>query len=206
LTDPKINVSLKLDGQKPWVTVYGDNAADLAVQLDMIAAHGIGPKAAAALASLQAGFETGAQLGAEQVASYPVAQPPAPAPQAAPAAPASPWVDSQSAPPAWAAQPAPAAPQQYQQPAPQQFQQPAPAAPAAPAGGVQGPFIPAFGMSATFRSGQSARGPWKAWFDPRPKGVTDALPKGPDGKTPSTDDPNHPGLAAGTHKFSQFIR
>lgn len=77
---------------------------------------------------------------------------------------------------------------------------------AAPAASAGAPFIPAFGMSATFRSGQSARGPWSAYFDPRPKAVTDAIPADYTGKVPSTDDVNHPGLAAGTHKFSKFIR
>lgn len=82
------------------------------------------------------------------------------------------------------------------------YQPPAAAAPAS----AGAPFIPAFGMSATFRSGQSAKGPWSAYFDPRPKAVTDAIPTDYTGKVPSTDDVNHPGLAAGTHKFSKFIR
>lgn len=77
---------------------------------------------------------------------------------------------------------------------------------AAPAASAGAPFIPAFGMAATFRSGQSARGPWSAYFDPRPKAVTDAILPDHTGKVPSTDDVNHPGLAAGTHKFSKFIR
>ena len=92
------------------------------------------------------------------------------------------------------------APQQaYAQPVAQQ----APAQGAASAGA---PFIPAFGMAATFRSGQGARGPWSAYFDPRPKAVTDAIPADHTGKAPSTDDVNHPGLAAGTHKFAKFLR
>ena len=100
--------------------------------------------------------------------------------------------------PAWGQPQAAAAPQGYAQP---------PAAPA-PAGAASAgaPFIPAFGMPATFRSGQGAKGPWSAYFDPRPKQVTDAIQPDYTGKVPSTDDPNHPGLAGGTHKFAKFLR
>lgn len=105
----------------------------------------------------------------------------------------------------WAAQPAPAWGAQAQPAAP--AYQPTPAPQAAPTAGSAGaPFIPAFNANATFRSGQGARGPWSAYLDPRPKQVTDNLPKGTDGKVASTDDPNHPGLAAGTHKFAKFLR
>jgi len=43
------------------------------------------------------------------------------------------------------------------------------------------------------------KGSWKAWADPRPASETgnDKL---------KTKDPNHPGLAAGTHKYWDFIR
>jgi hypothetical protein len=54
------------------------------------------------------------------------------------------------------------------------------------------------GMPAKLVSGSSARGPWQAWADPRPKDATDHMAK--------TDDVNHPGLAAGTHKLWKFIR
>ena len=208
MSEPKINVSLKLDGNKPWVTVYGDNAAELAAHLDSIAANGIGPKAAAALASLMAGFEAGAQLGAEQVASYPVPQA-APAAPPAPEAQTDPWGAPQGAPPAWAGVQQPPAPApQYAPPAPA-YGAPAAApapAPAAAPGAVQGPYIPALQAYATFKQGNGAKGPWKAWLDPRPKAVLDALPKGPDGKVPSTNDPNDPRIAAGQAKFASFIR
>lgn len=128
-------------------------------------------------------------LGGQQVA---VQEAPAQAPAAGG------WGNTQGQ--AWGGQqaaPAAQAPAQYQ-PAPQA------APPAAASAGA--PFIPAFGMAATFRSGQGARGPWSAYFDPRPKQVTDALPVDHTGKVPSTDDVNHPGLAGGTHKFSKFIR
>lgn len=206
MSDPKINVSLKLTGEKPWVTVYGDNPADLAVQLDQIAANGIGPKAAAALASLMAGFEVGAQLGGQQVASAPVADPAAQAP--APAAPTDPWGQPQpAAPPAWAAAQPPAAyapPAAPAAPAAPAYAAPAPAA--APAGAVQGPFIPALNANAVYKEGSNARGTWRAWLDPRPKAVLDSLPKGPDGKVPSTNDPNDARIAAGQAKFAMFIK
>jgi hypothetical protein len=54
------------------------------------------------------------------------------------------------------------------------------------------------GMPAKLVSGSSARGPWQAWADPRPKEATDHMTK--------TDDVNHPGLAAGSHKLWKFIR
>lgn len=43
------------------------------------------------------------------------------------------------------------------------------------------------------------KGNWKAWADPRSQAETgnDKL---------KTDDENHPGLAAGTHKFWRFVR
>lgn len=198
--NPKINVSLKLDGAKPWVTVYGDSAEELAYHLDQVAAQGIGPKAAAALASLMAGFEVGGQLGGQQVASAPVAAPqaaPAPAPQAPSA---DPWGQpQQAAPPAWA---------QPQQQAPAPGYAPAPAAPApAPAaapGAVQGPFLSGLGQYAVAKSGNSNGRAWNAWLDPRPKNQIDMIPKGPDGKTPTTKDPNDPRLAAGQAKFALF--
>lgn len=82
------------------------------------------------------------------------------------------------------AQAAPAAPvQQYAQPA-------APAAAAAPAGVPMVLGIPAKWID---------KGSWKAWADPRGQAET-----GPEKL--KTDDPNHPGLAAGTHKFWRFVR
>lgn len=119
------------------------------------------------------------------VAPAHVAQPVAAAPAPAPAA------GGWGAPAAtWGGQPAaaPAAPAAYAAPAP---------APAAGAAGA--PFIPALGQPATFRSGVGKKGPWSAYFDPRPKAVLDAI-------TESTDDVNHPGIAMGTHKFTKFLR
>lgn len=72
----------------------------------------------------------------------------------------------------------------------------APPAPPAPAMGRPGvPMI--VGQEAKFID----KGRWKAWADPRPQSATQHIPD-----TNKTDDPNHPGLAAGTHKFWQFVR
>lgn len=80
------------------------------------------------------------------------------------------------------AQPAAAAPA---------YTPPAAAAPAAAAPGV--PMI--LGIPAKWID----KGNWKAWADPRPQHET-----GPEKL--KTDDPNHPGLAGGTHKFWKFVR
>jgi hypothetical protein len=55
------------------------------------------------------------------------------------------------------------------------------------------------GMEAKLVKGNSARGPWQAWADPRPAAMTAAA-------TEKTDNPSHPGLQNGTHKFWAFIR
>jgi hypothetical protein len=54
-------------------------------------------------------------------------------------------------------------------------------------------------MPATFRSGVGKKGPWSAYFDPRPKAVLDSI-------TESTDDPNDPRIAQGLVKFTKFLR
>ena len=67
---------------------------------------------------------------------------------------------------------------------------PAPAAASAPAGVPLINGIPAKWID---------KGSWKAWADPRPQHET-----GPEKL--KTDDENHPGLAAGSHKFWKFVR
>lgn len=171
----------------PMLTLRGENPYEAKANVEGTAGSGLLEAIAALDAQFKAAYGSpsgGAQNVQNILGATPVAAP-APAQVAAPAEPA--W----GAPaPAWGA---PAA------------QAPAPAA--APAAGSAGaPFIPAFGMAATFRSGQSARGAWSAYMDPRPKQVTDALQPDHTGKVPSTDNENHPGLAAGTHKFTKFIR
>lgn len=57
------------------------------------------------------------------------------------------------------------------------------------------------GMPAKMVTGNSAKGPWRAWADPRPKEATQHI-----SRDNRTDDPNHPGLAAGTHSFWAWVR
>lgn len=71
---------------------------------------------------------------------------------------------------------------------------PAPA-PAAPAAGAPAGVPMILGVPAKWID----KGSWKAWADPRPQHET-----GPEKL--KTDDPNHPGLAGGTHKFWKFVR
>ena len=87
------------------------------------------------------------------------------------------------------------APQSNPQYAGGSMAQPAAAAPAAaPAAAAPGvPMI--LGIPAKWID----KGSWKAWADPRPQHET-----GPEKL--KTDDPNHPGLAGGTHKFWKFVR
>ena len=178
------------------LTVRAGDPAALKQRVEGVAQAGIFEAVAAADSQFKAAYGTpsgGAQNAQAVLQATPVAAAPAAAPQA-------PQNDgwAQQAAPAWGApQAAPlAAPQAY-----------ATAPAAAPAAGSAGaPFITAFGMPATFRSGQGARGPWSAYLDPRPKQVTDALPTDHTGKVPSTDNENHPGLAGGTHKFAKFLR
>jgi hypothetical protein len=69
----------------------------------------------------------------------------------------------------------------------------APAAPAAAAAPAGVPLV--LGIPAKWID----KGNWKAWADPRGQAET-----GPEKL--KTDDPNHPGLAAGSHKFWKFVR
>jgi predicted component of type VI protein secretion system len=178
----------------PMLTIRASDPVSLKQRIEGVGGAGIFESIATADSQFKAAYGTpsgGAQNVQQVLAATPVAAP-APAPAQADG---------------WAAQPTPAwgagAPAVATAPAPQ-YAAPAPAAnPAASAGA---PFIAAFGQAATFRSGQSARGAWSAYMDPRPKQVTDALPVDHTGKVPSTDNENHPGLAAGTHKFTKFIR
>lgn len=178
----------------PQLTIRGADPVSLKQRVEGSASSGLFESIATAAEQFKAAYGTpsGAAQNVQQVlAATPVA---APAPVAV-------VTDG------WAAQPTPAWGAQAPQAAPvQQYAAPAPAPAANPAASAGAPFIAAFGQAATFRSGQSARGAWSAYMDPRPKQVTDALPVDHTGKVPSTDNENHPGLAAGTHKFTKFIR
>ena len=176
MTEAPITTTLKAAGgpTSPWIVIRSENTVQLKAQLAEIQANGTFAELANANEAFGAHFTVGAVLGAR--------------PLDAP-------VDTGAfAQPAPVQEPAP----QYQQayaPAPVQQQYAAPAAPAA--GGTPGAPIVA-GMPAKLVSGSSARGPWQAWADPRPKEATDHMQK--------TDDVNHPGLNGGTHRLWRFIR
>jgi hypothetical protein len=175
MTEAPITTTLKAPGSNaPWMVIRSENTPQLNAQLSEIQANGIFAVLASANEAFAAHFTVGGILGAK--------------PLDAP-------VDTGAfAQPAPVQEPAP----QYQQayaPAPVQQQYAAPAAPAA--GATPGAPIVA-GMPAKLVSGSSARGPWQAWADPRPKEATDHMQK--------TDDVNHPGLAQGSHKLWKFIR
>jgi hypothetical protein len=157
------------------MVIRSENTAQLAAQLSEIQANGTFATLANANEAFAGHFTVGGILGAK----------PIDAPQDTGA----------FAQPAPAAEPAPQYQQAYAAPAQQQYAAPAPAA--APAGATPGAPIVA-GMPAKLVSGSSARGPWQAWADPRPKEATDHMQK--------TDDVNHPGLNGGTHKLWKFIR
>ena len=181
-----VNFKPGKDYDAPLLTIRGNDPHDLAQRVSDTEESPLFGNIVNAASAFKAAYNVSTILGGESVP-----QAPAPAPQEAPQG------------------GFPAPQQAWGAPAPQQgYAAPQQAAPAAPASGASAgaPFIPAFGMTATFRSGQGAKGPWSAYFDPRPKNVTDAIPADYTGKVPSTDDVNHPGLAGGTHKFARFIR
>lgn len=182
-----LTTTIKAPGANaPWVVIRSNNTVELAQQLSELQANTTFADLARANEAFAAHFTVGAVLGARG-ANAPqdtgAFQPPAPALVAAPAAPTqeeqfAAFLAAQNA-----AQAAPAA-------APAQSYAP-------PAASTPGAPIVA-GMPAKLVSGSSARGAWQAWADPRPKDATEHMQK--------TDDVNHPGLNAGTHKLWKFIR
>jgi hypothetical protein len=190
-----VNFKPSKDYDAPMLTIRAADPVTLKAHIEGTAGAGVLEAISAIAEQFKAAYGTpsGAAQNVQNVlGGQQAAVQPAPA-VAAPAA-----ADGWGAPaPAWGAPQAPAAASAYAQPAPA-------AQPAAASAGA--PFIAAFGQPATFRSGTSARGAWSAYMDPRPKQVVDALPVDHTGKVPSTDNENHPGLAAGTHKFTKFIR
>lgn len=172
MTEAPITTTLKAPGANaPWMVIRSENTPQLNAQLSEIQANGIFAVLASANEAFAAHFTVGGILGAK-----PIDAP----------------VDTGAFTPP-AAEPAPQYQQAYQAPAaPVQQQYAAPAA-AAPPGA---PIVA--GMPAKLVSGSSARGPWQAWADPRPKEATEHMQK--------TEDVNHPGLNAGTHKLWKWIR
>lgn len=97
----------------------------------------------------------------------------------------------------------PVMPQGHQPPQMPQGHQPPQQAPPQQSGqtgpGMNVPGAPFVnGSPARLVTGSSSKGEWTAWADPRPQHVTQDLEK--------TDDVDHPGLAAGTHKLWKFLR
>jgi hypothetical protein len=194
MTEAPLTTTIKAPGANaPWIVIRSENTSQLSQQLAEVQANTTFADLARAQEAFNAHFTVGAVLGGRGVAAPAdtgAFAPPAPAPVAA-----APTQEEQFAAflaaqnTAGMATAAPAA---------------APTAPvtAAQYGGGGGDSTPGAplvgGMPAKLVSGSSARGPWQAWADPRPKEATDHMQK--------TDDPYHPGLSAGTHKLWKFIR
>ena len=193
-----ITTTLKAPGANaPWMVIRSENTPQLNSQLSEIQANGIFAVLAAANEAFAAHFTVGSILGAKPVN--------APVNTGA-------FTDPV---PSGLSVPAPAAPTQQELFAqfmaaqetgglPQAAPAAAPTAPATAAqygggGAAATPGAPIVaGMPAKLVSGSSAKGPWQAWADPRPKEATDHMQK--------TDDVNHPGLNGGSHKLWKFIR
>jgi hypothetical protein len=190
MTEAPITTTLKAPGANaPWMVIRSENTPQLNAQLSEIQANGIFAILAAANEAFAAHFTVGGILGAKPLnAPQDTGAFAAPAP-AAPAAPTQEELFAQFV----AAQ--------NTQGLPTAAPAAAPTAPATAAqyGGGSTPGAPIVaGMPAKLVSGSSAKGPWQAWADPRPKDATDHMQK--------TDDVNHPGLNAGSHKLWKFIR
>lgn len=194
-TEAPYTATLKSSGDfdSAWLVVRGENEVEIQSRLSAITTNGLAAVLAQADQAFKGSFQVGSHLGGTPVDPPQNAAPAqaqqshsAPAPQAPPAD-QNPWGVS--------------APAQTQQPTqdnpwgqPQQ-QQPQ----AASTFEAQPPMV--LGMPARKVSKVSAKTgkPWTAWADPRPKSATEHIQE-------RTDDPAHPGLAAGTHTFWQFVR
>lgn len=190
-----ITTTLKAPGANaPWMVIRSENTAQLNAQLSEIQANGTFATLANANEAFAAHFTVGSVLGAKPVdapqntGAFTYQAEAAPVPVAAP-------TQQELFAQFMAAQESGGLPQAAPAAAPT-----APATAAQYGGGAAAtPGAPMVaGMPAKLVSGSSAKGPWQAWADPRPKDATDHMQK--------TDDVNHPGLAAGSHKLWKFIR
>lgn len=175
-----------------WLVLRGNNPVEIQSMLDAITSNGLGAVLGKADAAFKAEFIAGKKLGAT-----PIEAPQNPAP---PAQQENPW--AASVPPQQQQAPAQQDPwggygQQAQAPQAQQAQPQQ----AGNFGGDDAPFLPGLGMQAKVITGVSKKTnkPWRAAADPRPQNMTEGISE-------RTDDPNHPGLAAGTHTFWKFLR
>lgn len=192
-TDARLTATLKSGKgyEDAWLVVRADSPVEMQSMLDALTNNGFGAVLGKADAAFKAEFIAGKGLGAT-----PVEAPQNPAP---PAQQENPW--AASVPPQQQAAPAQQDPwggygQQAQAPAQQaQPQQ------AGNFGGDDAPFLPGLGMQAKVVTGVSKKTgkPWRAAADPRSQQQTQHIQE-------RTDDPNHPGLAAGTHTFWRFLR
>ena len=190
--DKKVTVTIKGENHTdPWLVVNASSPVELHSMLEALASNGIGAVVANAQTAFRGHLAAGKGLGAT-----PIEAPQNPEP---PAQQENPW--AASVPPQQQAAPAQQDPwggygQQAQAPAQQaQPQQ------AGNFGGDDAPFLSGIGMQAKVITGVSKKTnkPWRAAADPRPQNMTQGI-------TERTDDPNHPGLAAGTHTFWKFLR
>jgi hypothetical protein len=186
-TEAPLTTTIKANGPSaPWVVIRSENTVQLSQQLAELQANTTFADLARANEAFQAHFSVGSILGARGVDAPRDTGAFTPAPQqvAAPvAAPTQQELFAQFLASQNGASAAPAAP--------------AATTPAYSGGGAPGAPLVA-GMAAKLVEGTSAKGKWQAWADPRPKDLTDHMQK--------TDDVNHPGLVAGTHKLWKFIR
>ena len=192
-TDARLTATLKSGKgyEDAWLVVRADSPVEMQSMLDALTNNGFGAVLGKADAAFKAEFIAGKGLGAT-----PIEAPQNPAP---PAQQENPW--AASVPPQQQAAPAQQDPwggynQQAQAPAQQaQPQQ------AGNFGGDDAPFLSGLGMQAKIITGVSKKTDkaWRAAADPRSQQQTQGIAE-------RTDDPNHPGLAAGTHTFWKFLR
>ena len=190
-TDARLTATLKTGKgyEDAWLVLRADNPVEMQSMLDAITSNGLGAVLGKADAAFKAEFIAGKKLGAT-----PIEAPQNPEP---PAQQENPW--AASVPPQQQAAPAQQDPWGgYGQQAPAQQAQPQQAG---NFGGDDAPFLPGIGMQAKVVTGVSKKTgkPWRAAADPRPQNMTQGI-------TERTNDPNHPGLAAGTHTFWLFLR
>lgn len=224
-TEAPLTTTIKGESNNdPWIVIRSENGEHLEAQLLELENGPVLVTLGRVLSTLRGKINIGRGLeakptepqttaGAFKANNFPpVAAPaatPAPAPAAARAPAAAPAAPAPAAADPWATPAQPAAPQGWGTGPADPWATPGtPAGPAAaapqpqglPAGPAATPGAPVIlGMSARMVSGSNSRGPWHAWGDPRPQSVTEPISQ-------ETDDPNHPGLAAGTHKYWTWIR
>ena len=194
-TDARLTATLKTGKgyEDAWLVLRADSPVEMQSMLDALTNNGFGAVLGKADAAFKAEFIAGKGLGAT-----PIEAPQNPAP---PAQQENPW--AASVPPQQQAAPAQQDPwggynQQAQAQPPAQQAQPQQAG---NFGGDDAPFLPGLGMQAKIVTGVSKKTgkPWRAAADPRPQNMTQGIAE-------RTNDPNHPGLAAGTHTFWLFLR